>query len=150
MKRYRWSFRICLSFTLLLATSAASWGQAPAPQVVQLRTADGVQLSITYYASTIPAGHPRAKQVTPVVLLHDHKNTRAIFGPLATLLQTPPENDPDRPSFAVVAVDLRGHGDSTKQIFPNGTQVNLDAAKIGKADVYSMAALDMEEVRRFL
>src|SRR5262249_35007554 len=74
----------------------------------------------------------------------------AIFGPLATLLQTPPENDRDRPSFAVIAVDLRAHGDSTKQVAPNGAQQNLDAAKVGKADVYAMARIDMEEVHRFL
>ncbi len=150
MIRHGWPTGVGFLLAAFVAGPAPLWGQAPAPQVVQLRTADGVQLAITYYPSAVRAGMPEAKQVTPVVLLHDHKDTRAIFGPLAALLQTPPRDDPDRPSFAVVAVDLRGHGDSTKQMFPNGTQQNLDAAKIGRADVYSMAALDMEEVRRFL
>lgn len=147
--RFVWPTHVSVLFWLLVVAPAVLRAQAP-PQVVQLRTADGVQLAISYYASSIQAGRPEAKQVTPVVMLHDHKDTRAIFGPLATLLQSPPAEDPNRPSFAVVTVDLRGHGDSTKQIFGNGTQQNLDAAKIGKADVYSMAALDMEEVRRFL
>ena len=150
MNRLGWSTWIGFWLIALVVGPGPLHGQAPPPQVVQLRTGDGFQLAITYYPSTVRAGMPEAKQVTPVVLLHDHKDTRAIFSPLATLLQTPPPDDPDRPSFAVVTVDLRGHGDSTKQVFPNGMQQTLDAARIGRADVYSMAALDMEEVRRFL
>jgi pimeloyl-ACP methyl ester carboxylesterase len=142
--------QVGLFLAAIAGAPAVLRGQEAAPQVVQLRAADGVQLAITYYPSTAAPGTPEAKQVAPVVLLHDHKDTRAIFGPLAKLLQTPPDDDPMRASFAVVLIDLRAHGDSTKQVFSDGSQLNLDAAKIGKADVYSMAALDMEEVRRFL
>lgn len=150
MTFHGWPIFAWLLFMTVVAPSAQLWAQGAAPQVVQLRTKDGVQLAITYYPSSLRPGMPGAKQVTPVVLLHDHKNTRAIFGPLAARLQMPPDNDPERPSFAVVAVDLRAHGDSTKQFYPDGTQQALDAAKIGRADIYSMASLDMEEVRRFL
>lgn len=136
--------------TLLAAAPTTLLGQAPAPQAVQLRTADGVQLALTYFPSMVPVGTPEAKQVTPVVLLHDHKDTRAIFSPLAALLQTPPDDDRQRPSFAVVVADLRGHGDSTKQLHPDGSLQNLDAAKIRRSDVNAMARLDMEEIRRFL
>jgi pimeloyl-ACP methyl ester carboxylesterase len=148
--RHGWPYFAGFLIAVLTGPATPVSAQTVGPEVVQLRTGDGVQLVITYYASTSRPGTPAARQVTPVVMLHDHKDTRAIFGPLATLLQTPPQDDPMRASFAVVAIDLRGHGDSTKQIFGARGQQDLDAAKISKADVYSMAALDMEEVRRFL
>jgi pimeloyl-ACP methyl ester carboxylesterase len=122
----------------------------PAPQVVPLQTRDGVQLKVTYYPSKHGKGTVQAKQVTPVVLLHDYKETRATFASLATQLQGPSEGEPERPSFAVVAVDLRAHGDSTKQVFPDGSQVDLDAARLGKHDFLAMSALDMEAVRGLL
>jgi pimeloyl-ACP methyl ester carboxylesterase len=125
-------------------------GQSPAPQVSQLHTSDGVQLTVSYYKSTVAVGSPEAKQVTPVILLHDYKDTRAIFGSLVGRLVTPPDDDRDRPAFAVVTVDLRGHGDSTKRVLPDGSQQDLDAAKLRKLDIEAMAVLDMEEVRRFL
>jgi hypothetical protein len=50
----------------------------------------------------------------------------------------------------VVTVDLRAHGESVKQVFANGAQVDLDANKINKDDLAGMAALDMEAVRSFL
>jgi pimeloyl-ACP methyl ester carboxylesterase len=84
------------------------------------------------------------------VLLHDYKETRAVFTPFAQRLQAPAENEPDRPSFAVITVDLRAHGDSTKQILVDGSQVDLDAAKLNRDGLLAMAALDMEAVRGFL
>jgi pimeloyl-ACP methyl ester carboxylesterase len=117
---------------------------------VPLQTRDGVQLKVTYYPNRQPAGTPQAKQVAPVVLLHDYKETRATFAALAEQLQGPTDAEPNRPSFAVVAVDLRGHGDSTKQIFPDGSQMDLDPARFGKNDFTAMATLDMEAVRGLL
>ena len=111
-------------------------GQAPPPQVVQLRTADGVQLAITYYPSTVRAGMPEAKQVTPVVLLHDHKDTRAIFGPLAALLQTPPAEDPNARRLPSSRSTCAATATAPSR-FSQRPQQNLDAAKIGKRDVYS-------------
>jgi pimeloyl-ACP methyl ester carboxylesterase len=122
----------------------------PPPEVVSLRTRDGVQLEISYYPSTRPKGSLQAKQVAPVVLLHDYKETRNVFASLAGRLQAPGENEPNRPSFAVVTVDLRGHGDSAKQLRPDGSQVDLDAARLNKNGLLAMASLDMEAVRGFL
>jgi pimeloyl-ACP methyl ester carboxylesterase len=107
-------------------------------------------LQITYYPSIRPRGSAQAKQVAPVVLLHDYKETRNVFAPLAERLQAPSENEPERPSFAVVTVDLRAHGDSTKQLLPNGSQVDLDAAKLNRNGLLAMASFDMEAVRGFL
>jgi pimeloyl-ACP methyl ester carboxylesterase len=83
-------------------------------------------------------------------LLHDYKSTRAIFASLAQRLQSPGEGEGDRPSFAVVTVDLRGHGDSTKQITAGGLQFELDAARLDKPGALAMAAVDLEAVRGFL
>jgi pimeloyl-ACP methyl ester carboxylesterase len=120
------------------------------PQIVPLQTRDGVQLKATYYPSKYPQGSAQAKQVAPVVLLHDYKETRAVFAALAERLQGTADDGPGRPSFAVITVDLRAHGDSTKQIFPDGTQADLDAAKLGRNDFIAMATLDMEAVRGLL
>jgi pimeloyl-ACP methyl ester carboxylesterase len=124
-------------------------GQAPPPEVVSLQTRDGVQLKATYYPSPL-RGTPLGKQVTPVVLLHDYKNTRAIYASLAQKLQSPAEGEMERPSFAAITVDLRGHGDSTKQLTSDGFQFELDAAKLNKQGLLAMANFDMEAVRGFL
>ncbi|HEX2476908.1 MAG TPA: hypothetical protein VHK01_19300, partial [Lacipirellulaceae bacterium] len=143
----------CIAVVLAAWCTSLASGQpsrpAPPSEVVSLQTRDGVQLKGTYYPSPLRAT-PRAKQVTPVVLLHDYKSTRAIFSPLVQRLQSPGEGQADRPSFAVITVDLRGHGDSTRQITPNGFAYELDAAKLDKASLLAMASLDMEAVRSFL
>ena len=147
----RWTL-VCVALVLVShrAGPAAAQSIAPPPETVSLVTKDGVQLKLTYFPAAERAGTPRAKQVTPVVLLHDHKETRAVFASLAERLQTPAEGDVNRPLFAAVTVDLRAHGDSIKQIFPDGSQVDLDAAKLNKAGLLSMATFDMEAVRNYL
>jgi pimeloyl-ACP methyl ester carboxylesterase len=113
-----------------------------------LATKDGVQLRLTYF----PAAQRKvseARQATPVVLLHDHKETRAVFNSLALKLQEF-GSQPKNPTFACVTVDLRGHGDSTRQLYPDGSQVDLGAARISKQQLQAMAAFDMETVRSFL
>ena len=67
---------------------------------------------------------------------------------LAQRLQSPGQED-SHPSFAVVTVDLRGHGGSIKQTAPNGATREIDAARINKQDIVGMLA-DMEAVRSFL
>lgn len=148
----RW---ILICGALILASrfadpAAAQSGNAPPPEPESLVTKDGVQLRVTYFPATLRRGAPGAKQVTPVVLLHDRKETRGAFTALAQRLQSPAEGELDRPTFAAVTVDLRAHGDSTKQIFPDGSQVDLDAARLDKAGLLAMARFDMEAVRNFL
>jgi pimeloyl-ACP methyl ester carboxylesterase len=138
-----------VSIGIVLLIGPPSWAQravrAPAPEPVKLTTKDGVELSITYYASTL------GKDATTVVLLHDYKDTQGVFSSLAQRLQSPSEED-KYPSFAVVTVDLRGHGASTKQAAPDGSSFDIDAAKLGKDDVLAMSGFtgDMEAVRSFL
>jgi pimeloyl-ACP methyl ester carboxylesterase len=122
--------------------------EGPPPQIVSLNTKDGVQIKATYFPSPARAGSDQAKQITPVVLLHDYKGTRAALTPLAQKLQT--TMDGETPRFAAVVVDLRAHGESTKQLGLGGAEAELDAAKMSKEAYIAMAAFDMEAVRRFL
>jgi pimeloyl-ACP methyl ester carboxylesterase len=127
---------------LASAASAQRAFRAAPPEAAKVRTKDGVDLSITYYASRLK------KDATPVVMLHDEKDTQGMFSSLALRLQSPAQ-DEDHPSFAVLTVDLRGHGGSTRQTAPNGATRDLDAAKLSRADIVAMVE-DTEAVRRFL
>ncbi len=123
--------------------------QPPEPTVVTMTTKDGVELTGTYYPST--AG----KDATPVVLLPDWKDSRAVYDQLARRLQAPRqgrgESQGDQhKSFAVLSVDLRGHGDSTKQRGPGGVSRELDAARLDRNDLAAMVQFDMNAVRKFL
>jgi pimeloyl-ACP methyl ester carboxylesterase len=138
---------IAAALVATLATGPAS-GALP-PEVVSLVTGDGVQLRITYFPSPKRAGTAEAKQVSPVVLLHDHKATRALFNPLALRLQAIGDA-PKGAAFAVVTVDLRGHGESTRRQTPDGNVTTLDAAKLTKPGLVAMTTLDMEALRSFL
>jgi pimeloyl-ACP methyl ester carboxylesterase len=121
----------------------------PPPEPISLGTADGVQLKGTYFPGAA-RNATQAKQTTPVVLLHDYKSNRAVFNPLISQLQAPAEGGADRPYFAVIAIDLRAHGESVKQLLPTGVPVDLDAAKLSKDGLAAMAVRDLEAVRGFL
>jgi pimeloyl-ACP methyl ester carboxylesterase len=142
----RWhvvSFSLLVVATLLLPAEAQSQSRAPAPEVVLLDTDDGVRLTLTYYPSR------EGKDATPVLMLHDQKDTRAIFGTMAARLQSPREGE-KHPSFAVVTVDLRGHGGSTRRQLPGGVREEIDAAKLTKNLVADMIRFDLKAVRKFL
>lgn len=136
--------------SLLPVLPAAGQSRVAPPEVVSLVTQDGVQLKITYFASTERRGSPKAKQVAPVILLHDHKETRGTFSSLAQRLQSSAGGEQGEASFAAVTVDLRGHGDSTRQAVPNGQAITLDASKLRREDFLAMVVMDMAAVRSFL
>lgn len=138
----------CSACTGILAARAQEGGpRIPAPKMLSLTTKDGVQLRITYYPSN--AGN----QAVPVVMLHDYNETRAVFDPLARALQNPratPDSAAKTASRAVVTVDLRGHGESKTGFAPDGTALELDAARFQADEFLAMPTLDMEAVRSFL
>ncbi len=148
----------CLALAFVLTfTSARVFGQAAAVgesgaagDATPLTTKDGVQLQLTYLPSAVRKGTPQAKQVTPVVLLHDYKSSHAALMSLAAKLQAVGAEPSAKIAFAVVLVDLRAHGASNKLISPQGEALELDAAKLNKEGFYAMASLDMEAVRHFL
>lgn len=113
----------------------------------KLTTKDGVELHITYYPSN--AG----KRAAPVVIIHDVKETRQTYSDLAKSLWQPvgPDGQPGAPGskFAVLTVDLRGHGESVKQTVQGRTR-ELSASKLRGGDYVAMVTQDMEAIRRFL
>ena len=133
----KFGLSLALGTWLLLAGSSISKEKK---EEHRLKTRDYVELAITYYPSK--AG----KQAVPVVMLHDFKETRNVFNNLASNLQDPNEGE----SYAVITVDLRGHGESTVQQAPNGQTRDLDASRLRPADFQLMVTQDMEAVRRFL
>ncbi len=129
---------------VLVGTSPAHGQDRKGAKIESLTTKDGVELKVTYYAST------EGKNATPVVLLPDLMDSRSVVESLALRLQTPDKNLKDtHSSFAVLAVDLRGHGDSTKQVL-GGERRTVDAAKLSREDLMAMVQYDMEAVRKFL
>jgi pimeloyl-ACP methyl ester carboxylesterase len=106
------------------------------PKNVELRTRDGVQLAATYYASN--AG----KEAVPIILLHQYKGSRADYQDLAMALQAA--------NFAVLVPDLRGHGQSKRQLLPNGRDKEIDVALLNKQDLERMVVNDVETCKSFL
>ena len=48
------------------------------------------------------------------------------------MLQAGGDQGSNGPFFAVMAVDLRAHGESVKQQLPDGSLADLDASKLSK------------------
>ena len=118
------------SLAFMLFTPSLFAQQKPAKPVIEekeLLTKDDFKLKISYFKSTAGADAP------VIVLLHGKRGTRLQWKGFASDLQ-------QKGDFAVVTVDLRGHGESP---FPK-------KAEIRKSDYQAMVALDMEAVKDFL
>lgn len=122
--------------------AVAQSARAPKAEDKTLVTRDGVELKVTYFPSS--AGQDAA----PVVMLHDYKDTRRGLRAFAERLSRPAEGDTHKP-FAVLTVDLRGHGDSLRQTL-GGRSRELDASRLKLPDMQQMVLADMEAVRKFL
>jgi hypothetical protein len=107
----------------------------PPPEELALHTSDGVQLAMTYFPGT------QGKQSIPVVLLHMWKQNRSDFKDLAPYLQ--------KQGCAVLAPDLRGHGDSTHRKGARAEEV-LKADKMSPPQLNLMVSEDMMAVKAFL
>jgi len=89
----------------LLALALTSSASAEPPRVVRLTTADDVGVFADFYAAT-------TNPAPAVLLLHSLGKGRSEWAGFAPLLQ--------RVGFAVLAIDLRGHGESTRQLTADG------------------------------
>jgi dienelactone hydrolase len=117
--------RAFLSLCLLVATRSAAF--ADANRIVHLHTTDDVSITGTYY--------PVSQSPAPAVLLiHSVARTRATWNDFAKLLQ--------QNGIAALAIDLRGHGDSTRKLTANGP-VTLDFHNFTGNDYQDML-LDVE------
>jgi pimeloyl-ACP methyl ester carboxylesterase len=116
----------------------------PPPQNVGLKpTADGVQLTATFYPSPLEKEQKdQAKEAVPVILLHQFKGSRADYDALAVELQ--------KLNFAVLVPDLRGHGQSTKRVMSDGKEKTIDPALLNKQDFEAMVQYDLEACKSFL
>lgn len=110
----------------------------PEPEVVSLTTKDGVQLKATFYA---PA--KRDKKVVPILMVHGWDGQQDEYKAMAMTLQRP-----DRGGHAILTVDLRGHGLSTRQKLPDGEK-DLQREKLRAPDIEKMV-LDLEACKKFL
>jgi pimeloyl-ACP methyl ester carboxylesterase len=109
---------ISLAGALLLAPVVL----AQEARVVRLTTADDVGISAAYYA-------PLTNPAPALLLLHDYGKSRDEWSGFVPPLQ--------RAGFAVLAIDLRGHGESTRQLTARGPQ-NLDYHKFEPRDFQDM------------
>jgi pimeloyl-ACP methyl ester carboxylesterase len=100
------------------------------PADTVLRTRDGVALHATFYPSKL------GKEAVPVVLLHGENGSRGDYKAFALELQAL--------GHAVIAPDLRGHGDSALSRGPDRALV------LKPDDLASMVSQDMEAVKSFL
>jgi pimeloyl-ACP methyl ester carboxylesterase len=133
------------SFTLFAADSpqkttaskANSADELPKPEDITLTTDDGLRLAITYYPGT------KGKQSIPVILLHEWKHNRTDYTKgLAPYLQAN--------GFAVVAPDLRGHGESTRMTNQRGKDEILNPSSFTTAQFSLMVTQDLKAVKEFL
>lgn len=97
----RWSHVLCwaVSAGLLGGASRGESPQALTPEKAALRAEDGFRLFGDYYRP--PA---TASSAPMAILLHMYRSDRSTYQPLAVPLS--------QAGFAVLAIDLRGHGES--------------------------------------
>ncbi len=144
--RCGWLFLVAC---FVLHSGGPLWAQAtprkkPTSEDLVLRTKDNVAINITYFPSTAGKAAPVA------VLLHGEKGNRKIWhtgaGNLPGFAPALQSND-----FAVVTVDLRGHG---QNVAGDGgaaaANKKADAHKPTARDYQAMVVGDMEAVKKFL
>jgi pimeloyl-ACP methyl ester carboxylesterase len=107
--------------------------EIPEPEDVTIPTRDGVLLAATYYGSL------EGKDAVPIVCLPGFEGTRNEYAELALDLQ--------ELGYAVLTVDLRGHGDSTKL---QGGGPEFDTSRLRPEHFKLMVVQDLEAVNRFL
>lgn len=111
----------------LLLSFAASLAFAQTTRTVRLNTTDDVGIMGTYY----PANQPHAPAV---LLLHSILRDRSVWTDFSTLLQ--------HNGIAALAIDLRGHGESTRKLTAAGP-VKIDVRELTARDYQDML-LDVE------
>ena len=101
--------------------------EPPAAEEKTLTTEDNFDLKITYFKSN------GGKDASVIVLLHGKRGQRRQWNGVAAQLQK-------NYDFAVVTVDLRGHGESASK----------KKAELKKTDYEAMVSMDMKAVKEFV
>ncbi len=110
--------------------------EIPPPEEVVIPTVDGVLLHATFF----PGIHE--KDSVPIILLHGFKRDRHDFDGLAAYLQGQ--------GHAVIAPDLRGHGESTDVRHQGTRNEKIEAGSLRQDDFLAMIECDVEGVKTFL
>ncbi len=126
--RYRGLFLFVIAVSLM-SSGRLIQAQANEPVIEEktLLTEDNIELKITYFKST------GGKDAPVAILLHGKQGQRRQWTGVASYLQK-------KEDYAVVAVDLRGNGESQ---LPKKSEVK-------KNDYPSMVTMDMQAVKDFL
>ncbi len=131
---------LALGLCAVLATTTSAYGQAPAKKATSeektLSTKDNANVAITYFKAT------GGQDAPVVVMLHGKGGSRQVWKAYAEALQ--------KADFAVVTVDLRGHGESTGGGGAAAAGKKADTSAPGKREYAAMVAGDMEAVKNFL
>lgn len=113
-----------------------------APEVVVLETKDKVQMKATYFAAGSPTADEKqegnGKSVVPIILVHDWDGDRAQVLNFGRYLQNA--------GFAVIAPDLRGHGESVQV---TGQPKELNYKRFRKSEIASVR-WDIERCKKYL
>ncbi len=129
----------CSLFALTALVVAAAAAEGPRPQTVMLTASDGVKIVGDYYAPKADA-----RPAPMVILLHMYRSNRHAFEPLIGPLH--------EAGFAVLAIDMRGHGDSAtpeleRRVRQRDTQIFEDMVRDVRA-AYDFLAGRKDEVDR--
>ena len=112
------NYLLILTLTIFLAVTAGADTVRP----IRLTTVDDLGLAASYYPVA-------TNSAAAVILLHSYGKARDEWGTVPILFQ--------RNGIAVLAFDLRGHGESTRQLTANGVQP-VDYQKFGPLDYKNM------------
>lgn len=108
----------------------------PQAERLLLTTGDGLALSCVYYPGV------GERDTAPVILVHGWDSSAEVWSGLATLLQAQ--------GFAVMAPDLRGHGQSMSRKVPGRKPIEMKRDRFRSRDVLAMARYDLEAVKKHL
>ncbi len=124
----------------LLCETNNACAQAPPKKTTSedraLIAKDGASIQITYFKSTVGQDAP------VVVMLHGKGSNRLAWKLYAEALQ--------KADFAVVTVDLRGHGESSGGSGAGASGKKSDSNAPKARDYQAMVTFDMEAVKKFL
>jgi alpha-beta hydrolase superfamily lysophospholipase len=112
--------RVSIFLVVLFAIAADAVAQGY--REIRVTTADDVGIVGTYY--NVPA-----RRAPAVVLVHGWQQTRSEWAPLVALLQ--------KAGIAALAIDLRGHGDSTRELTAAGPAL-VDPKEFTTRDLQKM------------
>ena len=118
--------------SLLVGIGLTSAVTGVEPEVVRFETLDGVKIVADYYATDGDEPAP------VVILLHMYRSNRAAWEPLVPALH--------RAELAVLAVDLRGHGESVEP----GDMNLADKSKTRESGLFNSMHSDVEAAYHWL